>query len=41
VSFAVLPDMVRGYEDIKLRNAERYAAAIVALGLPAPDGLAS
>ena len=30
VALAELPDMVRGYEDIKLRNVERYRAAVSA-----------
>mgnify|MGYP001024824560 FL=1 len=36
-AFAALPDVVRGYEDVKLRNVERYAAQVAALGLRAPD----
>lgn len=34
VEFAGLPDIVRGYEDIKLRTVERYAARLAELGLP-------
>lgn len=33
--FAALPDLVRGYEDIKLANVRRYAGRLADLGLPA------
>jgi len=28
VRLAVLPDMIRGYEDVKLRNVERFRAVV-------------
>ena len=31
VALATLPDVVRGYEEIKLRNVERYRAEIARL----------
>ena len=37
VAFAALPDLVRGYEHVKLRHVDRYVAAIADLGLPGPD----
>jgi indolepyruvate ferredoxin oxidoreductase len=33
VKAARLPDMIRGYEDIKLRNVEAYRAEVTALGV--------
>jgi indolepyruvate ferredoxin oxidoreductase len=36
VALAELPDMVRGYEDVKLRNVERYVAALAELGATPP-----
>ena len=36
VEFAELPDLVRGYEDVKLRNVDRYADRLRELGLPLP-----
>jgi indolepyruvate ferredoxin oxidoreductase len=36
VRIAGLPDMVRGYEDIKLRNVEQYVAALTELGVKPP-----
>jgi hypothetical protein len=36
VEFAELPDLVRGYEDVKLRNVDRYADRLRGLGLPLP-----
>jgi indolepyruvate ferredoxin oxidoreductase len=33
VSAARLPDLIRGYEDIKLRNVEKFRAEVRALGL--------
>jgi indolepyruvate ferredoxin oxidoreductase len=38
VALASLPDQVRGYEGVKMRNVERYRAA-VALGLPTDTSL--
>ena len=35
VEAAGLPDIVRGYEDVKLRNVELYWARLRELGLPA------
>ena len=35
--FAELPDLVRGYEEVKLRSVQRYVEQIRALGLPLPD----
>ncbi|MDQ2998389.1 MAG: indolepyruvate ferredoxin oxidoreductase family protein, partial [Chloroflexota bacterium] len=32
VKLAALPDMIRGYEDVKLRNVERFRAAVGELG---------
>ncbi|OGL06462.1 MAG: hypothetical protein A3I03_08465, partial [Candidatus Rokubacteria bacterium RIFCSPLOWO2_02_FULL_68_19] len=32
VKLATLPDLIRGYEDIKLRNVERFRAEVRALG---------
>jgi len=37
VEFAQLPDLVRGYEDVKMRNAERYVAALRDLGIDPPQ----
>ena len=37
VAFAEAPDLVRGYEDIKLRNVERYAVRLAELGIAPPD----
>lgn len=34
VAFAQLPDLVRGYEDVKLRTVQTYAARLRELGLP-------
>jgi indolepyruvate ferredoxin oxidoreductase len=31
VTLAALPDMIRGYEEIKLRNVERYHEALASL----------
>jgi indolepyruvate ferredoxin oxidoreductase len=28
IELAALPDMIRGYEDLKLRNVERFRAAV-------------
>jgi indolepyruvate ferredoxin oxidoreductase len=39
VELCGLPDLIRGYEDVKLRNVERYRAA-VAEGLTALDARA-
>lgn len=36
VAFAALPDLVRGYEDVKLRNVERYVTALQDLGIAPP-----
>jgi len=36
VAFAEAPDLVRGYEDIKLRNVERYAVRLAELGIAPP-----
>jgi indolepyruvate ferredoxin oxidoreductase len=36
VSLAELPDLVRGYESIKLRNVEKYVAALRDLGVEPP-----
>jgi indolepyruvate ferredoxin oxidoreductase len=36
VEFAELPDLVRGYEDVKLRNVDRYADRLRELDLPLP-----
>lgn len=36
VRLAELPDLVRGYETVKLRNVEEYAAALRALGVTPP-----
>ncbi|WP_028656135.1 indolepyruvate ferredoxin oxidoreductase family protein [Nocardioides sp. J54] len=36
VRIAELPDMVRGYEEVKLRNVEGYVAALVELGVTPP-----
>ncbi|KRB80574.1 indolepyruvate ferredoxin oxidoreductase [Nocardioides sp. Root190] len=36
VAIAELPDMVRGYEGVKLRNVEAYVASLVALGAEPP-----
>jgi indolepyruvate ferredoxin oxidoreductase len=33
VRIAALPDMVRGYEDVKLANVARYREALGACGL--------
>ncbi|WP_235367088.1 DUF6537 domain-containing protein, partial [Rhodococcus sp. Chr-9] len=30
---AALPDMVRGYEDVKLRSVEQYRARLAELGI--------
>jgi indolepyruvate ferredoxin oxidoreductase len=35
VATAALPDMIRGYEEIKLRNVARYREALAALDRPA------
>ena len=32
ITLATLPDVVRGYEDVKLRNVERFRTAVRALG---------
>lgn len=37
VTFAALPDLVRGYEDIKLASVDRYAVRLAELGLPRPQ----
>ncbi len=37
VAFAELPDLVRGYEEVKLANVARYAAALAEMGLPGLD----
>ncbi|MGN0065624.1 MAG: indolepyruvate ferredoxin oxidoreductase family protein [Nocardioides sp.] len=37
---AGLPDLVRGYEDVKLANVERYVAALAEEGVAAPEGVA-
>lgn len=37
VEIAGLPDMVRGYEHVKLGNVERYVEALRALGASTPD----
>lgn len=37
VAFARLPDLVRGYEDVKLAAVHRYAQAVADLGLPTPE----
>lgn len=34
--FAALPDLVRGYEDVKLRTVATYVERLQALGLPTP-----
>lgn len=34
--FAALPDLVRGYEDVKLASVRRYVEGLAALGLPTP-----
>jgi indolepyruvate ferredoxin oxidoreductase len=36
VSLAGLPDLVRGYESVKLRNVERYVAGLRELGIDPP-----
>jgi indolepyruvate ferredoxin oxidoreductase len=36
VQLAELPDLVRGYESVKLRNVERYAEALRELGVEPP-----
>ena len=36
VQLAELPDTIRGYETVKLRNIEQYAAALCDLGVEAP-----
>ena len=36
VAFAEAPDLVRGYEDVKLRNVERYAVRLAELGISPP-----
>jgi indolepyruvate ferredoxin oxidoreductase len=36
VRIAELPDLVRGYEGVKLGNVERYVAALAELGVDAP-----
>ena len=36
VRIAELPDLVRGYEEVKLRNVERYVAGLTALGVTPP-----
>ena len=33
VKLAALPDLIRGYEEVKLRNAERFRSEVRALGL--------
>ncbi|WP_408897188.1 indolepyruvate ferredoxin oxidoreductase family protein [Nocardioides sp. R1-1] len=40
VRLAELPDMVRGYESVKLRNVEQYAAALRELGVTPPATIA-
>ena len=37
LALAKLPDMVRGYEDVKRKNVERYRLAIAAVRTPAPE----
>nr|WP_278256785.1 DUF6537 domain-containing protein [Nocardioides convexus] len=37
VEIAGLPDMVRGYEHVKLGNVEQYVAALRALGASTPE----
>jgi indolepyruvate ferredoxin oxidoreductase len=37
VALAKLPDMVRGYEDVKRKNVERYRLAIAATLMPASE----
>jgi indolepyruvate ferredoxin oxidoreductase len=32
VKLAALPDLIRGYEDIKLRNVEKFRSEVRALG---------
>ncbi len=36
-AFAILPDQIRGYEDIKLASVDRYVTALAALDLPGPN----
>lgn len=36
VRIAELPDLVRGYEHVKLRNVEKYAAELIQLGVQPP-----
>ncbi|MDQ6524913.1 indolepyruvate ferredoxin oxidoreductase family protein [Nocardioides sp. LHD-245] len=40
VRLAELPDLVRGYETVKLRNVEQYAAALRELGVTPPATIA-
>ena len=37
VELARLPDMIRGYDEVKLGNVERFWAAVRGLGFDAPD----
>jgi len=37
VRIAELPDAIRGYENVKLRNVERYVAELVELGVTPPQ----